>query len=178
MTEEALMMLVKSGALENATALFDLYNKRLYNFFVRITYDRDLGHDLTQNVFLRLIRFRHTYKEGSKFQSWIFQIARNVYADHYRKHKVLKDNFVDVENIRQKIAAIDENIIKNEKEKQLHFALAKLKIEEREIIVLSKFQEMKYEEIAALLDCSLASVKVKVHRALKELKTSYFLLEE
>ena len=178
MSEETLMVLVKSGALENTTALFDLYNKRLYNFFVRITFDRDLAHDLTQNVFVRLIRFRHTYKEEGKFQSWLFQIARNVYADHYKKHKVLKDSFVDVENIQKKVDAIDESIIKNEQERQLHLALAKLKIKDREVIVFSKFQEMKYEEIASLLDCSVASVKVKVHRALKKLKENYFLLDK
>ena len=89
MTDEQLMIEVKQGDLSKATVLFDRYHKHLYNFFVKISFDRDLGQDLTQNVFFRMIKFRHTYRAESNFKSWIFKIARNVNADHYRKNKLV-----------------------------------------------------------------------------------------
>lgn len=172
------MMAVKQGDLERASDLFELYHVPLYNFFVKITYDRELAHDLTQNVFLRLIRFRHTYKGEKRFKPWIYQIARNVFADHNRKNKVLKNDNIDVETLSEKIQETSESITLNEQEKILHLSMARLKDEYREILLMSKFQKMKYEEISEVLNTSVASVKVTVHRAIKKLKEHYFELEK
>lgn len=178
MSEESLMTTVKNGELKHASDLFDLYHKQLYNFFVKLTYDREAAHDLTQNVFLRLIRFRHTYKEGMRFKPWIYQIARNVFSDHYRKNKVLKNDNVDIDTIGAELEDLDESFAKNEQERILYLSLDRLKTEDKEILVLSKFQKMKYEEIGQMLDLSVAAVKVKVHRAVKRLKEHYFELEK
>lgn len=178
MSEESLMLAVKEGDLKQASGLFDLYNQQLYNFFAKITYDRDVAHDLTQNVFLRLIKFRHTYKEEMKFKPWIYQIARNVFADHYRKNKTLKNDNVDIETVRESIEDIDESIARNEQERILYLSMDRLKMEDREILLMSKFQKMKYEEISQVLETSVSAVKVKVHRAIKRLQTHYFELEK
>ena len=86
-SDETLMEQVKSGKLNKATELFERYNKPIYNFFVRLTLDRDLSNDLSQNVFLRLLKYRKTYQQGKPFKAWIYQMARNIHADHYRKNK-------------------------------------------------------------------------------------------
>ena len=178
MTEELLMYAVKQGDLNKSSDLFELYNQQLYNFFVKNTYDKDLSHDLTQNVFLRLIKFRHTYNEEMKFKPWVYRIARNVFADHYRKNKVAKNDNVDVETMSEEIAIIDESVAKNEQERILYMSIDKLRSEDREILIMSKFQKMKYEEISQVLDTSVAAVKVKVHRAINKLKEHYFELEK
>lgn len=178
MTDEQLMDEVKQGQLQNASVLFDRYHKHLYNFFVKISFDRELGHDLTQNVFLRMIRFKHTYKSGAKFKSWIFQIARNVYADHYRKQKVKGAKLEGLESVEHKLAEIDEQITQNEQEKLLYMALHRLSHEQREILELSKFQKMKYAEIAEIYGSSVGAIKVKVHRAICNLKDNYLELEK
>ena len=178
MTDEQIMELVKNGDLEQAKQLFDRYHKHLYNFFVKISLDREVGHDLTQNVFLRMIRFRTSYKTGGNFKSWIFQIARNVFADHYRSNKLLVSDYNEVEMIGQRVDAIDESLAKDEKEKLLYVALYKLEDEQREVLLLSKFQKMKYEEIAAIYETSVGAIKVKVHRAINKLKEKYFELEK
>jgi len=178
MTDEELMEAVKAGDLAKASILFDRYNKHLYNFFVKISFDRELGHDLTQNVFLRMIKFKHTYKSQAKFKSWIFQIARNIYADHYRSNKVMTSDYEDVEIIGQKVDAIDVKLANDEKEKLLYIAMYKLESEQREILLLSKFEKMKYEDIAMVYETSVGAIKVKVHRAINKLKENYLQLEK
>ena len=178
MSEESLMITVKNGELQRASDLFELYNQQLYNFFVKVTYDREVAHDLTQNVFLRLIRFRHTYKEEMRFKPWIYQIARNVFSDHYRKNKVQKNDNVDIDTVSVELEELDETMAKNEQERILYLSLDRLKPEDKEVLVMSKFQKMKYEEIGETLDLSVAAVKVKVHRAIKRLKEHYFELEK
>jgi len=178
MTDEQLMDAVKQGDLAKASLLFDRYHKHLYNFFVKISFDKDLGHDLTQNVFLRLIKFKHTYKSEAKFKSWIFQIARNIYADHYRSNKVPTSDFDDVEIVSEHIDAIDVKMANDEKEKLLYIAMYKLEQEQREILLLSKFEKMKYNDIAQIYEITEGAVKVKVHRAMNKLKENYLQLEK
>src|SRR5687767_14265479 len=99
MTDEVIMEAVKSGNLQQTTLLFERYNKRIYNFLARMTMDRSLAEDLTQNVFFRIIKYRNSYRDGARFQSWIYQIARNVFSDHYQTVKNRYSDFVDVEKI-------------------------------------------------------------------------------
>lgn len=178
MTDEVLMLKVKEGELKYASELFNRYHKPLYNFLVKITFDRDLGHDLTQNVFERVIKYRNSYKEGSRFKPWIYQMARNIYADHYKRNKLVVSDFAEVEDIVNKIEQVDNAMIQDEKEKLLYISLYKLNKEQREILILTRFQQMKHEEVALIYDITVANVKVKVHRAIKELRNIYLELEK
>ena len=177
MTDESIMEAVKNGDLQQAALLFDRYHKRIYNFLARMAMDRMLAEDLTQNVFLRIIRYRSSYREGLKFQSWIYQVARNVFSDHYQANKNRFSNFVDVEKVEDHMADQNEIEEMDEKEKLLHRSLAKLSEEQRELLVLTRFQHMKYEEVAAIMDTTVANIKVKVHRAILKLREYYFELE-
>ena len=176
-SDETLMERVKNGELRKASELFDRYNKPLYNFFVKITFDRDLGHDLTQNVFLRMLKYRKTYKEGKSFKTWIYQMARNVYADHFRKNRMKFSDLTEMDQVKSGIPDLDDRIANDEREKLLYVALFKLPSEQRELLILTRFQKMKYEEVANVLDISVANVKVKVHRAMHRLKETYMKLE-
>src|SRR5687767_3580475 len=178
MTDELIMEAVKRGELQQATLLFERYNKRIFNFLARMTMDRDLAEDLTQNVFLRIIKYRTSYREGNKFQSWIYQVARNVFSDHYQAHKNKFSDFVDVEKVSDYMADREEGEEQDEKEKILHRSMAKLTEEQRELLVLTRFQQMKYEEVAAIMDTTVANIKVKVHRAILKLREYYFELEK
>lgn len=178
MTDELLMEAVKNGDLAKASILFDRYNKHLYNFLVKTCMDRELGHDLTQTVFLRMIKFKHTFRTDAKFKPWIFQIARNVFADHYRQNKIMASDTADIETVGGREEAIDVKMANDEREKILYVALYRLNTEQREILLLSKFQKMKYEEIASMYDTTEGAIKVKVHRAINKLKEHYFKLEK
>ena len=177
MTDEMIMEAVKNGDLQQATLLFERYNRRIYNFLARMTMDRELAEDLTQNVFLRIMKYRHSYRHGAKFHSWIYQIARNVFSDHYQREKNKFSDFIDVDRISDYMADNDEREGQEEKESLLHRSMARLTDEQREVLILTRFQQMKYEEVAALMDTTVANIKVKVHRALSRLREYYFEME-
>lgn len=178
MTDESLMEAVKSGDLQQAAVLFERYNKRIFNFLARMTMDRNLAEDLTQNVFLRIIKYKNSYREGARFQSWIYQVARNVFSDHYQVHKHKFSDFVAVEKISDHMPEGEEYEQLEEREKLLHKSLAMLPEDQRELLILTRFQHLKYEEVAVILDTTVANIKVKVHRAIGKLREHYFELEK
>ena len=98
----------------------------------------------------------------------MFQIARNMVKDHFKKMKVHSDYFNP--------AAIMPDVIdeQEERESQLYKAMKKLPDEKRELLVLSKFDGLKYEQIATLRKTTVSNIKVQVHRIMKELKDIYF----
>jgi len=176
-TDEALMAEVKDGNLDKASELYDRYSKRLYNYFVKISMDRDASYDMMQNTFFRVIKYKHTFRDGNPFKAWIYQIGRNVFADHLRKNKVLYSDFKPIESI-QDYSEEDLTDEKLNKERILKQSLSKLSDESREILVMSRYQNMKYDEIADTLGLTVSAVKVKVHRAIKKLRVVYFELEK
>ena len=178
MTDEQIMEAVKNGDLAQASVLFERYHRPLFNFLARMTMDRALAEDLTQNVFLRMIKYRASYKTGHRFQSWIYQVARNVFSDHYQAMKGRQPSGVAIEKVGEWIADEDEAMKTEEQEKLLHRSLAMLNEEQRELLVLTRFQHLKYEEVAAMMDTTVANIKVKVHRAIAKLREHYFELEK
>jgi RNA polymerase sigma factor (sigma-70 family) len=177
MTDETIMIAVRNGNLNSASVLFDRYNKRIFNFLATMTSDRYAAEDLTQNVFLRMIKYRNSFKDESRFQPWIYQIARNVFSDYYNNQKTRANN-VDVEKLSDHIPDPDDSRAMEEKEELLHACIARLKDDERELLVLTRFQHMKYEEVAAIMETTVANIKVKVHRAIGKLREYYFELDK
>lgn len=177
MTDEQLMEAVKSGDLQQASLLFDRYHRRIFNFLVRMMADRMAAEDVTQNVFLRMLKYRNSYNPELKFQTWIYQVARNAFADHYQQQKQSKAVSVTIEKMENE-PDIENALQQEETEKRLIRALAQVPDGYRELIVLTRFQHLKYEEVARLMDMTVANVKVKVHRAIGQLRENYFQLEK
>ncbi len=84
---------------------------------------------------------------------------------------------VDVEKLSEAMAESNESWEQEEREKLLQLSLAKLDEEQRELLVLTRFQHMKYEEVALMMNTTVANIKVKVHRAIGKLREHYFELE-
>ena len=80
-----LMLKVKEGDVDKLNLLYKRYSRRFFGFFYGMTNDGATSEDLVQNVFVRMLKYRHTYKETGDFEVWAFQMARNVHHDHYRK---------------------------------------------------------------------------------------------
>ncbi len=171
------MEAVKGGNLQQAAVLFERYHKRILNFLARMTLDRTVAEDLTQNVFLRMIRYRNSYQAGNKFESWIYQVARNVFSDHYQANKNRKSDFADVEKMSDSMMDPEEGKEQLEREETLRRSLGLLSDEQRELLVLTRFQHLKYEQVAVIMDTTVANIKVKVHRAIAKLREHYFELE-
>jgi RNA polymerase sigma-70 factor (ECF subfamily) len=178
MTDEMIMEAVKNGDLQQVSVLFERYNKRIFNFLARLTMDREVAEDLTQNVFLRIMKYRTSYRAGLLFQSWIYQVARNVFSDHYQARKNKFSDFVSVEKVSESLEDNQESVDMEEKEKLLQQSMAMLSEEQRELLILTRFQHLKYEEVATIMNTTVANIKVKVHRAIGKLREHYFELEK
>jgi RNA polymerase sigma factor (sigma-70 family) len=169
MTDEQAMTAVAKGELDKAAILYERYKKPLLNFFLYQNAPRDDARDLVQQVFLRLLRYKHSYREGASFRTWIYEVARNTLYDFFKKQPKL----TDLTEIPDR--ADDED---NEQTYQnVHLALAQLPEQYREVLVLSRFQNMSYEEVGQVLGLSVANVKVRVFRAIQKLREVYFQLE-
>ncbi len=173
-TDEELMLAVKEGDLDALTPIFEKYHIQLYNFFLRLTRDRELSRDLTQNVFSRILSYRTSYDEKQAFKPWMYRLARNTHIDHYNKNRYLTADSDAVENLAGNDQDALSEMKTNEQKETLMEALEQLPVEQQEILELSKFQGLKYEEISKITGSSVPAVKVKVHRAIKKLKEIYF----
>lgn len=175
LTDEKIMLMVKDGQLSELGQLFDRYHVRLYNFFLKLTFDTAVSEDLTQTLFYRIIKYRHSFKHGDgSFKSWIYQVARNVHIDHCREHKRHYEHFKPQQENHENVAAHNDSNYSEIDFENLDKALEKLNPDEREIIVLSRYQGLKYEEISRIKNISVSAIKVQVHRAMKHLRTIYF----
>lgn len=178
-SDNALMLHVKTGDVARLGLLFDRYHRVLYGFFYRFTSSKMVSEDLVQNVFMRMLKYKHTFTGDGKFTTWMYHLARNVYADHYRKNSRLgfSDDFTTVENTLADPYNPEEQTKKEEALYLLQKALDQLSHDKKEVLILSRYQDLKYKEIAEILGCSEAAVKVKVFRAMQDLKNIYTHLE-
>jgi len=178
LSDNALMNKVKNGDLDKLGLLFERYKKPLFGFFYGINKDRELSEDLVQNVFVRVLKYRTLYRGEGEFRSWLFHIARNVSHDQYRKKRIQATD--SVENWQDRIGSDDNRFTAYQKDEDLELlslAMDRLPEDKREILLLSKFQEKKYKEIGDQLGFSEGTVKVRVYRAMQELKAIYHELE-
>src|SRR5688572_12986402 len=85
-TDEALMVAVREGDLDRLEILFQRYRDPLYDFFSRLTGNRVASEDLVQDVFVRILKYRGSYRESNRFVTWMYQISRNARTDYFHKH--------------------------------------------------------------------------------------------
>ena len=173
------MIKVKDGDTDKLGLLFERYKKPLFGFFYGMTRDPELSEDLVQNVFVRILKYRYLFRGEGDFKTWMFHIARNVNHDHYRKTKWKgKDS---LENLQERLSNYENRDTQYQQDEELQLlsmAIDRLPQDRREILFLSKFQDKKYKEIGEILGCSEGAVKVKVFRALQDLKAVYKKLEK
>jgi RNA polymerase sigma-70 factor (ECF subfamily) len=173
------MMKVKEGDIDKLGLLFERYKRPLFGFFYGLNKNAELSEDLVQNVFFRILKYRYLFRGEGDFKTWMFHIARNVNHDHYRKDKIKGKE--SLEHWEEKLGSDENRDTTFQQDETMHIlsmAMDRLPEDKREILLLSKFQEKKYKEIGEILGCSEGAVKVKVFRALQELKEVYNQLEK
>src|SRR5262245_6220921 len=176
-SDENLMLAVRRGEIPKLGILFDRHYRALFDFFVRMTSSRAIAEDLVQDVFFRMLKYRLTFRDESRFKAWMFHIARNARFDYYRKHPPEKLSSEDTTDVLPSPTPFPSHRLEQEQQSRLlECALYKLPPEKREVLILSRYQEMKYEQIAEVMGCEVGTVKVRVHRALKELREIFFKL--
>jgi RNA polymerase sigma factor (sigma-70 family) len=196
------MLLVKEGHLSELAELFERYHVKLYNFFLQLTLDKASSEDLTQNLFYRVIKYRQSWQPANgSFRSWIYRMARNVHIDFCKQSRKVPGRPGSREDAVGSLEGGENSDegpeagggrgpelgpgagggpgntdggYTEEHYSRLDQALAGLQPEQREVLVLSRFQGLKYEEIARIKESSVPAIKVQVHRAIKHLRNLYF----
>ena len=167
------MLAVRDGDVGRLGELFDRYHGKLFDFFCRMLSNRTAADDLVQDVFFRILKYRKTYRDESQFTTWMFHIARNARIDYFKKHRMEVHLPEDGFEIPARGQFPSQQFEKEEENAFLRKALARLPEDKRELLVLARYQELKYEQISELLGVDLGTVKVRVHRAVKELREIY-----
>ncbi len=171
-TDEIIMQSVKEGNLAAMTLLFERYYLKVYNFFLKMGLKRDVSQDLTQNLFFRMIKYRRSY-DGDNLKAWIYKIARNLHNDYRNEQKRSNEILMYSDTYPVDYEASAEGFPEEDFER-LDYSLARLSEEQRELIVLSRYQRLKYEEISAIVNQSVPAIKVAIFRAIKKLRGIYF----
>jgi RNA polymerase sigma-70 factor (ECF subfamily) len=186
-TDRELMVSVQRGDVARLGELFERHHRRLYHTFVRLIGDRAASEDLVQEVFVRILRYRDTFRSDAEFTPWMFTLARNVAHDHRQSRKRLR--LVDAEPTaglegayRAPETADGEptpptRLEDEQTRRRLERALASLSPDRREALALARFAELPYEEIGAIVGATTGAVKVRVHRALNDLRSAYLDIE-
>jgi len=169
-TDEDIMNLVASGDIHKASILFDRYHVNVYSYLLKVNRDKMLAEDLTQNVFEKMIKYKASFDGKKSFKAWLFTIVRNTNIDHHRKRKYdsLDDSYLDV---KAKDRDAQKQLETKEGSANLMAAINMLAEDEKELLILSKFERLKYAEISKIMGLSESTLKVKAHRSIKKLRT-------
>jgi RNA polymerase sigma-70 factor (ECF subfamily) len=163
----ALMLEVTAGSETAFTALVQRYQAPLLNFFVRMGASSDC-EDLVQETFVRIFRYRHRYRPAARFTTFLYHLARNVWADRGRKIvrlERLTSRFQNEVEVAGQLAPASRS-----GSVDVESALDRLSPKLREVIVLNIYQELRYQEIAEILEIPLGTVKSRINLALTALR--------
>ena len=180
-SDAALMLRVKRGDRAAFTELVEKYKQPLVNFICRYLRDETEAEDLAQNVFLQVYKSRARYERTAKFSTWLFTIARNLCLNEIRRRsrhpaESLEETHAENEDQPQrqyedkKVFLPTENVLHGELATKIEEALAELPENQRTAILLCRQDELSYEDIAKVLDCSLSATKSLIHRGRETLK--------
>lgn len=172
-TDEQLMDQLHSGRLSCGAVLFERYHRKLYNYFLRRCRRTDWSEDLLQITFERVIRYRQSYRRGQSFRAWLYQIARHRLTDYRQRHGRELDSLSDNTYRIPHDVSVNEQLESSEESAALQQALASLPEDYREVLLLTRYQGMRYREAGEVMGISEGAVKVKVHRALQKLRSIY-----
>jgi RNA polymerase sigma-70 factor (ECF subfamily) len=156
------------GDMQAFRALFARHTPSIYGFLLHRTGDRALAEDLTQQTWLRVHAARHTFQRGARLRPWLYTIAANLRRDEYRgrpREEMTRDGTLPEPPVQRDPAEAGEQ------RDLLHRALAALPELYRDVIVLHRFHDMGFAQIAQVLGATEGAVKLRAHRG-------YLLLRE
>lgn len=168
---------LRNGDVQAVGPLMDRYQHRLYRYLLRMVWQQATAEDLFQQTWIRVIEKIGAYDPNRNFESWLFAVARNLALDHLRRYQPesLDEPLPSGVSRAQLIAGSGpgalEQLLTHERAGWLIEALAELPAMFREVLTLRFEEEMKIEEIAVVLAVPLGTVKTRLHRAMKHLRS-------
>ena len=181
--DAALMAAIKTGELEAFNALVGRHQRSLINFFYHLCWDRQVSEDCAQEVFLRVYSHLETYEPQAKFTTFLFRIARNLWIDRARSAAVHgkplslqrcsgagDEGPALQDRVASRVPSPVEILSRREQQDALRRAIDQLPEEQKAVVILSEIQGLKYQDISAILDVPVGTVKSRMHTAMDKLK--------
>ena len=180
-TDVQLMLDAKAGDELSFELLLRKYRTPLVNFLYRMVRDTAVAEDLAQEVFLRVYRAREEYVPSAKFTTWMFRIATNLALNSVRDNRYRKlETSIDAPQSNEEDAVprelparemrIDEHLLERDRSEFIRRAIGALPEKQRVAVLLHKYEEMDYAEIAKILECSESALKSLLFRAYETLR--------
>src|SRR5688572_24598439 len=172
LSDQELMKIVQAGDFSPASEIYERYSSRIYNFAFRFLKNAEAAEDATQEVFVKMLRHASQFHGDAKLSTWLFSIAANWCRDYLRKadNKSKESDDVLVTLPAPTEYSPDRSLEQRENETRVRRALQVLTAEQREAILLSRYQGLSYAEIAQIAGCSEGAVKTRVFQAMETLK--------
>src|SRR4051794_4102994 len=172
LSDQELMRIVQAGDFSPASEIYDRYSGRIYNFALRFLRNAEAAEDATQEVFVKMMKHANQFQGDAKLSTWLFSITANWCRDYLRKadNKAKETEDVLITLPAPAEQSPDRTLEQRENEELIKRALQALTPEQREAILLSRYQGLSYAEIAQISGCSEGAVKTRVFRAMEVLK--------
>lgn len=174
-----ILIAAKNGELKAFDQLVLFYQDAIYNHLFRLTNNPDDAADLTQTTFIKLYKTRERIQENENFNSYLYKIATNAAYDFFKSKKIRpEDLIIDDDNINFETIEADRSYYKAESKENvnridLEMALDKIKLADKNILLLYYNEGLSYEEISETLNKPLNTVKTLLRRAKQELLNKF-----
>lgn len=148
--------------------LYASYDRRVLAYCLYVTSDRDLAHDVFQEVFVKAYQALHTLRDSDKEANWLFRIARNECLNALKSRQRSDRRNIPLDRAPELAGGID-GIMNRDAHAHLHRAIEQLPHDYREALLLAEFEGFSLKEIAEITGATLSNVKVRIHRAKQKL---------
>lgn len=173
-----LMLRVKEGDGASFGVLLEKHRSSVVHFLYRMIQNHAVAEELAQEVFLRVYRSRGTYEPTAKFTTWLFRIATHLALNSLRDGKNersqerLDDDSSDMpgRQVSDRRPSVEQSLVYQAKLDEIRRAIAALPEKQRAAVLMHKYEEMEYSQIAKVLTCSESAVKSLLFRAYETLR--------
>jgi RNA polymerase sigma-70 factor (ECF subfamily) len=173
-----LMLRVRDGDSVSFGLLLERHRGPVIHFVYRMVLNQAIAEELAQEVFLRVYRSRATYEPTAKFTTWLFRIATHLALNWIRdaKNEKNQDSLDDdpqdgiTRQVSDRQPTIEQTMVRRVKLKEVRQAIELLPSKQRAAVLMHKYEEMEYSQIAKILQCSESAVKSLLFRAYETLR--------
>lgn len=181
-TDEDLLLSVRAGDIASFGLLVTRWEQPLFRFVYRMLPAHEDARDVCQETFLRVLKKAHRFKQGSRFSTWMYQIALNLCRDHARRRRRWSLVVDDGREIPERVAGPPTTMAsdldpasaaeRSQAREAVWRALGRLPAEQREVLILKEFEDLKFREIAAILGCPESTAKSRLYYGLSGLRAA------
>jgi RNA polymerase sigma-70 factor (ECF subfamily) len=173
-----LMLRVKDGDGASFAILLEKHRLPVIHFLYRMVQNQAVAEELAQEVFLRVYRSRGSYEPTAKFTTWLFRIATHLALNSLRdgKHRRLEERLDDdsadtpVRQVSDQRPSVEQKMVHRARMEEIRRAVATLPEKQRAAVLMHKYEEMEYSQIAKVLNCSESAIKSLLFRAYETLR--------